>query len=237
MLRLILPLFIVLFSALPVLAEEPLSPGEIESLPFATHGVATPNTHVIMDDIDMRAEVEGEGHGKAGLPQFNTSTFASQLFWLAISFTVLYFFFSKSSLPRLSATIEERMATIKSDIEHADKLSAEAATTKESYEQAMSGAHDKARIFITQTVDALRQDAEKDAAAFKVKSDEEIRNLEAQADAAKNKIKNELAETAYSLTQEIIAKLTPLSVQDGDIRKTVDSYMENNTTNTRKKAA
>ena len=235
MLRVLFSLLIILCSALPVMADPALSPEQVEELPFNRDRAGTPNTDAIMGEIDMHDEVDHAEGG--GLPQFNTDTFASQLFWLTISFGLLYFFFAKSSLPKLSATIEDRLTTIKTDIEQADTLSAEAEETKTSYEQAMTGAHEDARAYVAGAVAELRKDAEKDSEAFKEKSAKEVQKLEAQAEAAKEKIKSELAETAQNLTQEIVAKLSPLSVKDGDIQKAVADHMASTAPKTQKKAA
>lgn len=237
MLRLILPLLIVFFGVAPVQAQTALSPEQVESLPFSRDGVATPNTDAIMDEIDTQDEVEGDHAEGGGLPQFDTSTFASQIFWLLISFSLLYFFFAKSSLPKLSATIEDRMTLIKTDLEQADTLSTEAENTKLSYEEAMSVAHDNARNYIATAVIALRQDAEKESEIFKNKSDAEITKLEQQAELAKEKIKGDLAETAATLTNDIVQKLAGLNLDSKDIQTAVMNNMNNATSKKQKKAA
>tara|TARA_B100001750_G_C15513046_1_gene604999 strand:- start:36 stop:755 length:720 start_codon:yes stop_codon:yes gene_type:complete len=238
MLKLILPFLIVFLGIAPVMAQTDLSPEQIESLPFSTQGAGTPNTDAIMEEITIHEVEDAEHHGsEAGLPQFNTETFASQLFWLLISFTLLYFFFAKSSLPKLSATIENRLTTIKTDLEQADTLSNEAEQTKISYEQAMSGAHDDARHFIAETVASLRKNSEKDAQDFKTKSDAEVLKLQKQAETAKEKIKGDLAETAYTLTSDIVEKLSGLEIKDKDIQKAVMSYMDDTSTAKKQKKA
>ena len=62
------------------------------------------------------SEAYAEGQKSAGLPQMDISTFPSQLFWLIITFTVLYLFMWKFVIPRLSTTIEERQDKISNDI-------------------------------------------------------------------------------------------------------------------------
>ena len=52
---------------------------------------------------------EGAGHAaEAAFPPFDPTYFASQLFWLAISFIVLYVLLSRFVLPRIGGAIEER---------------------------------------------------------------------------------------------------------------------------------
>ncbi|MBT7451768.1 MAG: F0F1 ATP synthase subunit B', partial [Rhodospirillaceae bacterium] len=42
------------------------------------------------------------------MPQFDPSTFSSQLFWLLICFVVLYWVISKFAIPRIGDILEQR---------------------------------------------------------------------------------------------------------------------------------
>ena len=237
MLRVILSFIIVFTFITPVMSQD--GSGAVRELPHNAYENSPFEAENITDEIDMHSEVAEGGHGEGGLPQFETDTFASQIFWLAISFILLYFFFARSSLPKLSSTIEDRLTTIKTDLEQADHLSAEAEKTKNSYEDAMGEAHDNARGYIAGVMEALRKDAEHDTAAFKERTDREVHELETQASAAQARIKDDLASTAAELTQEIISKLAPLTVSHTDIREAVDHNLNEVTINrkTQKKAA
>ena len=53
-------------------------------------------------DADLHAEtteVPAEHHAKPGLPQLDPTTFASQLFWLVVSFVLLYVVISRIAAP------------------------------------------------------------------------------------------------------------------------------------------
>jgi len=179
-----------------------------------------------------------ENAKKSGLPQFDPSTFASQIFWLAVMFTVLYIYFAKSALPKISSTIEQRRATVRSDLELAEKLSSDIDKTRADYESAMQGAYQDARTTITEAEDHLRHQADLQAEDFKKKSAQAVTDLENQAATAKSKIKSDLNDIAEGLTADIIATLTPLTVKDADIQKAVAAHADVPTaTNTKKKAA
>ena len=49
------------------------------------------------------------------MPQFDPEVFSSQIFWLLICFSLLYFFASKVILPRITDIVEKRENRIKSD--------------------------------------------------------------------------------------------------------------------------
>lgn len=226
MIRIACAFLILSLSAFSTSAEQSLSPQEIESLPFNMTGAATPKTEALIETIDTMDEIDTAQSESAGLPQFNTDTFASQLFWLFVSFGILYIFFAKTALPRLSSVMEDRMMTVRGDLEQAEMMGRDAEETKKAYEQAITNAHNEAHAYILEVTEALRQDAANEAEAFKNKSNAEIENLETQADKAINAIKSDLADTVAEITSDIVEKLTDLKVKQADINKTVSKLMD-----------
>ena len=68
-------------------------------------GASKANTHT---------EVPSGGHGQ--FPPFRKDTIASQLFWFAITFALLYLIVSKLALPRVGRILEARRSRIASEI-------------------------------------------------------------------------------------------------------------------------
>lgn len=67
-----------------------------------------------------------DGEGGSSLPQLDVSTFPMQLFWLAISFALLYLLLSRITLPRLRRMVGRRDELIGGDLERAEQLRNEA---------------------------------------------------------------------------------------------------------------
>ena len=93
------------------------------------------------------------GHGEAtheaaqasgGLPQLDFSTWSSQIFWLVITFGILYFILSKFILPALSAGITERSDRIADDLDAAARMQREAEQAEADYDRALADARAKA---------------------------------------------------------------------------------------------
>jgi F-type H+-transporting ATPase subunit b len=93
--------------------------------------------------------------GGAGLPQLDPSLFPSQIFWLAVFFTLLYVILDRALLPKLSGVIETRAQKIKSDIDAAAKANAEAQAALSGYDQAVATARAESR----QRLDEARAEA------------------------------------------------------------------------------
>jgi F-type H+-transporting ATPase subunit b len=66
------------------------------------------------------------GEGGGGLPQLDPATVPTQLFWLAVSFLVLYYMLFGVALPRVESVLQERDSRIAFDVVKADELRAEA---------------------------------------------------------------------------------------------------------------
>jgi len=74
----------------------------------------------------VAASEGGEAAGQISLPQLDTSTFPTQLFWLAVSFTLLYLLLSRVTLPRVRRLVGAREERISGDLERAEQLRSEA---------------------------------------------------------------------------------------------------------------
>ena len=56
-----------------------------------------------------------------GMPQLNPEFWISQIFWLTLTFGILYLVLSKLILPRISANLKLRKSQIQENIEAAEK--------------------------------------------------------------------------------------------------------------------
>ena len=65
---------------------------------------------------------------EGGLPQLNIASYPSQIFWLAVSFVLLYIIVSRIALPRISQILQRRMRNIDADYSAARKYRREVET-------------------------------------------------------------------------------------------------------------
>jgi F-type H+-transporting ATPase subunit b len=99
--------------------------------------------------IALLAEGAAQGHlpddAPPPFPPFETWHMPSQLFWLAILFTTLYFTLSRWILPKLSDTLEKRSDRIASDLDQAARLNDQATEAQQALELRLAQARNKAR--------------------------------------------------------------------------------------------
>jgi len=128
------------------------------------------------------------------MPQLDPTWFVSQLFWLLITFAVLYTVLARFVLPPLQSIVARRAGTIEGDIARAESLKAEAETARQDYERTLAEARARAQ----QLIDDAR-------ATQKAKADLAGKEMDRQV-AAK------LAEATSRITsqkKDLIAQLTP----------------------------
>jgi len=88
------------------------------------------------------------------MPQFDPTSFPSQLFWLAITFVALYVLMSKVALPRIGDILEERQKRISDDLDMAERLKAETEAAIAAYEKALAEARASAQAEIARVMEA-----------------------------------------------------------------------------------
>lgn len=69
----------------------------------------------------------------ASLPQLDSATYSSQLFWLVISFSILYFAISRFFLPNIQAIIEKRADFIENNSQEVAIINKEITELEDKY--------------------------------------------------------------------------------------------------------
>lgn len=91
-------------------------------------------------------EHEAAEHASAGFPPFDqVDTFPSQIFWLAVTFGLLYFAASTWLLPKVRKAIEDREHAIAKDVADAAELSGKADASVKAFEARIAEAKTRAR--------------------------------------------------------------------------------------------
>lgn len=74
------------------------------------------------------------------MPQLDPTTFATQLFWLFVTFTALFLIVWKVALPRITEVREARRNRVDDDLDKASTMKSEAETVLDAYEKALAEA-------------------------------------------------------------------------------------------------
>jgi F-type H+-transporting ATPase subunit b len=128
----------------------------------------------------MAAEEAAHGAEQSGgaFPPFDPTYFASQLFWLALSFGLFYLFMARVAVPRIGEIIETRRDRIAHDLDEANVMKAEADAAIAAYEQSLAKARSKANEIGGKARDEAKSEAE--AERTRIEADIAARTLAAE---------------------------------------------------------
>ena len=172
-----------------------------------------------------QAATPGLSGEKASFPPFDPAHFASNLFWLAITFAALYWLMSKVALPRLGSILEERAETIGRDLDQATEMQAKAEDMAQAYEKALAEARKNAQG-IAQTA---REAGAKASDAQRHATEAELAAKLAQAEATIAKTKTEAMGNVRGLGSDIavaiVAKLTGQAPSASEASAAVDQAL------------
>jgi F-type H+-transporting ATPase subunit b len=157
-----------------------------------------------------------------GMPQLNPEFWISQIFWLTLTFGILYIVLSKLILPKISDNLESRKSQILENIEAAEKQRQNSEEKLKEYEEIVSKSKMEAKnIFNQARAKALKDiSAKKDVLDKQIddeigKAEQEIKELQKGAADKINKI-------AIETSSELIQKLIGAEVNNSSISAIVD---------------
>ena len=155
----------------------------------------------------LAAAAEHAEGAKGGLPQFDPTWFASQIFWLLAFFAFLYFFFAKKTLPDISSVIETRKNKISADLQSAETLTAQAQSVQTTYESGLQKARESAGKAVADVESAMAAKASQQNEAFRKHAETEIGAAETRILAAKDVAMKDRSVIAAEVASEAVKKI------------------------------
>lgn len=152
-----------------------------------------------------------------GLPQLHSPDFAPQLFWLALTFVLLYWIMAKVALPRIGEVIEERQDRIRRDLAAAERLKSETETALQAYEKALADARANASSIASETRDALTAEVESERKAVEDQLAKKLADAEAAIGATKAKALAGVKDIAGETVTAIVGALSNVTVSKDEV--------------------
>ncbi len=161
------------------------------------------------------------------MPQLDVNTWPPQLFWLAVTFLVLYFIISKIVIPRTGGVIEGRKNQIDSDLTAAQRFKADTDKAIAEYEKALADARGKAHAIAKETRDRLSAEVEKERSKLDGELAAKIAQAEKTIQATRAKALASVTELATDIAAEIVGQLTGTKASTADAAKAVAKVQGN----------
>ncbi len=160
------------------------------------------------------------------LPQFDSSTFATQLFWLTVSLVVFFIIMRNNALPKIEEALETRSRKIDDDLDKASGHREEAEAAMAAYEKALADAAEQAKAIHREVAEGIAESATARRTALAAKLAEDTKAAEARIIAAKEPALANLQDVAIEVVQEVAAKLAGLKVSGADAKAAVAASLK-----------
>lgn len=160
------------------------------------------------------------------MPQLDVTTFSPQLFWLAISFILLYVLMARLVLPRVAKVLGQREERIGGNLERAEKLKAEADAVLAAYQKAMADARAQAQLALAAALTEIAATTAAREAEFAKKLAEQTTTAEGRIKASKAQALAEVRNIAGEIAAAMTSKLTGVSVASADAAGTIEAVLK-----------
>lgn len=172
---------------------------------------------------EVAEHVADAAHASGGLPQLDIATWPGQLFWLAVTFGLLFFVLWRSVLPRIGMAIENRRDRIADDLDAAASLKQQSEDSAAEYERLLTEARSKAHAMAMSN----RESVEAETAAEAAQADEEIAKRQSAAETRisdmREKALGKVHDIAVDTTQAIFTELTGTQADAKALKAAVDA--------------
>jgi F-type H+-transporting ATPase subunit b len=169
-----------------------------------------------MAETSTHTETPGGTH--RSFPPFEKETFASQVFWLALTFVALYLVMKRVALPRLASIMEARAGRIKGDLAEAERLRGESEAALATYEKALADARARAQALANETHQRLAAQAEETRKALESKLNARLAEAEkaiaATKQAAMANVRGIAADAASAIVERLIGSVPAAKAVD-----------------------
>jgi F-type H+-transporting ATPase subunit b len=165
-----------------------------------------------MADTGTTASTEASG----GFPPFDTTTFPSQLFWLAVTFAFLFVMLWKVAGPRINGVITSRRGAINADIAAAQKARGDAEGASVAYQTALAGARARANAHAEENRQTLNGEIAKAKGLADDEAHRAMSAAQARIEATQVQARGAVAKAAEEAAIAIVARLTGETVSSAE---------------------
>ncbi len=156
-----------------------------------------------------------------GLPQFDISTWSSQIFWLVVTFGLLYFVLAKFILPRIGEGISERGDRIADDLDAASRMQKQAEQAGIAYDRVMAAAKAKAHNIAETTRKSVDDDVAKDIETAEAEFSKKQEAADQRISAARKSALAQVDVVAAETVEAIVEKIGNLKLTAGQIKSAI----------------
>lgn len=161
------------------------------------------------------------------MPQISqiAATWASQLFWLLLTFGIVYFFIGRGMATKVQATVDLRDQTVADDLAAAEAARIAADTAEETWRGHENAAREAAQKKLAEARSVAAQATEQQLTAAGAELDAKLSEAEARIAAASQAAQGEIEAVAVEAAQDIVARVSGASVSAAEAQSAVKAAL------------
>ena len=163
-----------------------------------------------------------------GMPQLNPEFWLSQIFWLTLTFGILYVFLSKIILPKISANLESRKSEIQENIEAAENQRQKSESKLLEYNKMLSKSKLEAKNIFKDAREKAMQDINSKKEVLNNQIDDEIKKAEQEIVLLKKTAPEKINKIAIDTSSELVQKLIGADINNSSISAIVEDLSKRN---------
>ena len=163
-----------------------------------------------------------------GMPQLNPEFWVSQIFWLTLTFGILYIVLSKLILPKISANLESRKSQIQENIEAAEKQRENSETKLKEYDEIILKSKLEAKNIFKDAREKTLKNINLKRETLDKQIDEEIKKAEKEIEILRKSAPEKINKIAIETSSELVKRLIGAEVNNSSVSAIVDELSKRN---------
>ena len=165
-----------------------------------------------------------------GMPQLDPEFWFSQIFWLVITFGILYLVLSKLILPKISDNLETRKSQVLENLELAEKQRNESEEKLKEFDNIILKSKIDAKNLFNESRRKLLDDINNKRQKLDEEIDKEVKIVESEIEQLKKKSPEKINKIAIETSADLIKQLINTDINNSSITAIVSDVASKNKT-------
>ena len=163
-----------------------------------------------------------------GMPQLNPEFWISQIFWLTLTFGILYIVLSKIILPKISANLELRKSQIQENIEAAEKQRKNSEAKLKEFDEIILKSKSEAKNIFKDAREKAIKDINSKKEILDNQIDKEIKIVEKEIELLRKGASQKINKIAIETSSDLVKKLIGAEINNSSISTIVEDLSKKN---------
>ena len=165
-----------------------------------------------------------------GMPQLDPEFWFSQIFWLIMTFGILYLVLSKLILPKISDNLETRKSQVLDNLELAEKQRNDSEAKLKEFDNIILKSKIEAKNLFSESRQKLIEDINKKRQKLENEIDKEIKIVEDEIEELRKKSPEKINKIAIETSSDLINQLIGANINNSSITAIVNDIVSKNKT-------